>query len=209
MEVMRRKTNKQKVAEGALEKQIQENMTLSHQLQQLERTLSDIEKCMHFINERVQKGWQLYGLEKFEDEKYLIYFLECQFEEDPQYAYNYNLYAYVSSNLSTPVYKALLEWKFDSRFDVKRRLYIESQYINDKNMQGHGIGTASIEMIKKIAKQLQCDSIDGLRRPLNPIMSDEEKEKESEKLYKFYEKNGFVQSQNTDRISIPLKRDIE
>lgn len=209
MVAIRRKTNKQKAIEETLEKQIQENMTLSQTLQQAERKLNDIAKFMDFINEKAQKGWQLYGLEKFENEKYLVYLLECQFEEEPQYVYNYNLYAYVSSNLSAPVYKALLEWKFDSRFDVKRRLYIESQYINDKNMQGHGIGTASIEMIKKLAKQLQCDSIDGLRRPLNPVVSDEEKEKENEKLYKFYEKNGFVQSPNTDRISMPLKKDVE
>ena len=195
---------KSKELENMLEKQMELNGRMSDKLKIAERSLSEHKKFFDFIDEKVEKnGWQLYGIKKRKDDEY---FLESKLEEEPQYRYNYNIYAYLSSNLDTPAYKAYLGWCFKERFTVGRVLHIDNHYVTSESLQGHGIGTESMNIIKSLAKQLQCDGIQGTRKALNYAATEEERQIEEEKLYKFYEKQGFIQSREHRGIFLPLKK---
>lgn len=65
-----------------------------------------------------------------------------------------------------------------------------------------------MNIIKSLAKQLQCDGIQGTREALNYAATEEERKIEEEKLYKFYEKNGFIQSREHRNIFLPLKKAV-
>ena len=182
---------KSKRLEDVLEKQMELNCKIGDKLKIAERSLSEYQKFFDFIDEKVVKnGWQLCGV---------------KLEEEPQYRYNYNIYAYSSLSFDTPVYKAYLGWCFKERFTVGRVLHIDNHYVTSKNLQGQGIGTESMNIIKSLAKQLQCDGIQGTREALNYAATEEERKIEEEKLYKFYEKNGFIQSREHRNIFLPLK----
>lgn len=116
-----------------------------------------------------------------------------------------NLLIY-SNNLNSPIYRAQLEWRFDSRFEQQKRLFISSQSVEDDSLRGHGLGTMSFEKIKNLAKELQCDSINGLRRPLTQFRTEEERKTGEQKLYHFYEKLGFEQSAESDKIKFILRK---
>ena len=200
---------KSKELENMLEKQMELNGRMSDKLKIAERSLSEHQKFFDFIDEKVEKnGWQLYGIKKRKDGEYIAYFLESKLEEEPQYRYNYNIYAYLSSNLDTPAYKAYLGWCFKERFTVGRVLHIDNHYVTSESLQGQGIGTESMNIIKSLAKQLQCDGIQGTREALNYAATEEERKIEEEKLYKFYEKNGFIQSREHRGIFLPLKKSV-
>lgn len=200
---------KSKELEYVLEKQIELNGRISDKLKIAERSLSEYQKFFDFIDEKVEKnGWQLCGIKKHENDQYIAYFLKSKLEEEPQYRYNYNIYAYLSSDLDAPAYKAYLGWCFKERFTVGRVLHIDNHYITCKNLQGQGIGTEAMNIIKSLAKQLQCDGIQGTREALNYAATEEERKIEEEKLYKFYEKQGFIQSREYRGIFLPLKKAV-
>lgn len=201
---------KSKELEDVLEKQMELNYQIGDKLKITERSLLEYQRFLGFIDEKVEKNdWQLYGLKKYKDDEYIAYFLESKLEEEPQYRYNYNIFAYLSSNLDTPAYKAYLGWCFKERFTVGRVLHIDNHYVTSENLQGHGIGTESMNIIKSLAKQLQCDGIQGTREALNYAATEEERKIEEEKLYKFYEKNGFIQSREHRGIFLPLKKSVK
>lgn len=200
---------KSKGLKDMLEKQIALNGKIGDKLKITERSLLECQKFLDFIDAKVEKnGWQLYGIKKHKDDEYIAYFLESKLEEEPQYRYNYNIYAYSSLSLDTPVYKAYLGWCFKERFTVGRVLHIDNHYITCKNLQGQGIGTEAMNIIKALAKQLQCDGIQGTREALNYAATEEERKIEEEKLYKFYEKQGFIQSREHIGIFLPLKKSV-
>ena len=200
---------KSKRLEDVLEKQMELNCKIGDKLKIAERSLSEYQRFLDFIDEKVEKnGWQLYGIKKHKDDQYIAYFLESKLEEEPQYRYNYNIYAYSSLRFDTPVYKAYRGWCFNERFTVGRVLHIDNHYVMSKNLQGQGIGTESMNIIKSLAKQLQCDGIQGTREALNYAATEEERKIEEEKLYKFYEKNGFIQSREHRNIFLPLKKAV-
>ena len=66
-----------------------------------------------------------------------------------------------------------------------------------------------MNIIKALAKQLQCDGIHGTKEALNYAATEEERKIEEEKLYKFYEKNGFIQSREHRGIFLPLKKAVK
>lgn len=201
---------KSKELEDVLEKQMELNYQIGDKLKITERSLLEYQRFLGFIDEKVEKnGWQLCGIKKHKDGEYIAYFLESKLEEEPQYRYNYNIYAYLSSNLDTPAYKAYLGWCFKERFTVGRVLHIDNHYVTSESLQGHGIGTESMNIIKSLAKQLQCDGIQGTREALNYAATEEERKIEEEKLYKFYEKNGFIQSREHRGIFLPLKKSVK
>ena len=155
---------KSKRLEDVLEKQMELNCKIGDKLKIAGRSLSEYQRFLDFIDEKVEKnGWQLYGIKKHKDDQYIAYFLESKLEEEPQYRYNYNIYAYSSLSFDTPVYKAYLGWCFKERFTVGRVLHIDNHYVTSKNLQGQGIGTESMNIIKSLAKQLQCDGIQGTK----------------------------------------------
>lgn len=200
---------KSKKLEDVLEKQMELNGQIGDKLKITERSLFEYQRFLGFIDEKVEKnGWQLYGVKKHKDDEYIAYFLESKLEEEPQYRYNYNIYAYLSSNLDTPAYKAYLGWCFKERFTVGRVLHIDNHYVTSESLQGQGIGTESMNIIKSLAKQLQCDGIQGTREALNYTATEEERKIEEEKLYKFYEKQGFIQSREHRGIFLPLKKSV-
>lgn len=200
---------KSKELEVVLEKQMELNGKIGDKLKIAERSLSEYQRFLGFIDEKVEKNdWQLYGLKKYKDDEYIAYFLESKLEEEPQYRYNYNIFAYLSSNLDTPAYKAYLGWCFKERFTVGRVLHIDNHYVTSESLQGQGIGTESMNIIKSLAKQLQCDGIQGTREALNYAATEEERKIEEEKLYKFYEKQGFIQSREHRGIFFPLKKSV-
>lgn len=200
---------KSKGLKDMLEKQIALNGKIGDKLKITERSLLECQKFLDFIDAKVEKnGWQLYGIKKHKDDEYIAYFLESKLEEEPQYRYNYNIYAYSSLSLDTPVYKAYLGWCFKERFTVGRVLHIDNHYVTSKNLQGQGIGAEAMNIIKALAKQLQCDGIQGTRETLNYAETEEERKIEEEKLYKFYEKSGFIQSREHRGIFLPLKKAV-
>ena len=201
---------KSKELEDMLEKQMELNGQIGDKLKIAERSLSEYQRFLDFIDEKVEKnGWQLCGIKKHKDGEYIAYFLESKLEEEPQYRYNYNIYAYLSSNLDTSAYKAYLGWCFKERFTVGRVLHIDNHYVTSESLQGQGIGTESMNIIKSLAKQLQCDGIQGTREALNYTATEEERKIEEEKLYKFYEKQGFIQSSEHRGIFLPLKKSVK
>lgn len=70
---------------------------------------------------------------------------------------------------------------------------LANNYVCGKDLYGIGIGSAGLDVIKELARELNCSEIYGSRRPLDG------KENE-ERLYQFYEKNGFEQRHDTDLI---------
>ena len=74
--------------------------------------------------------------------------------------------------------------------------------VNERSLRGQGIGTMSFRLIKKLAEGLRCDSIYGFRRPLEYFETEEERKK----LYRFYDKLGFEQSAESDKIRLVLRK---
>lgn len=74
--------------------------------------------------------------------------------------------------------------------------------VNERSLRGQGIGTMSFRLIKKLAESLRCDSICGFRRPLEYFETEEERKK----LYRFYDKLGFKQSAESDKIRFVLRK---
>lgn len=198
--------NKVKILQEMLDKELERNVIIGEKLSESNRKLSELEDFLRFITFMLhEKGWRLYGLENFENEK-IAFFLKSTYEQKPQFVYDYVLHAYLSNNLNSPIYRAQLEWRFDSRFEQEKRLFISSQSVEDDSLRGHGLGTMSFEKIKDLAKELQCDSINGLRRPMTQFRTEEERKAGEQKLYQFYDKLGIEQSAESDKIRFVLRK---
>ena len=74
--------------------------------------------------------------------------------------------------------------------------------VNEQSLRGQGIGTMSFRLIKKLAESLRCDSIYGSGVRWS-ILRQKRKEK---KLYRFYDKLGFEQSAESDKIRFVLRK---
>lgn len=70
-----------------------------------------------------------------------------------------------------------------------QKLWIDDNVICDKDLRRHGIGSAGLDCIKDLARQLGCKTISGKAQV--PNMFDTE---ELEHLLAFYRKNGFVET---------------
>lgn len=197
--------SKIKTLEELLDKQT-ENLEIKNQeLLKTKRELKEITIFMDFVRSQILKNdWQLCELKQFNNNKYIAFFLKSQFEQEPQYVYNYTLIAYLSSDTHCPVYKGNLDWKFTKRFDIPREFHISSQSVTEQ-YQNNGIGTQALDIIKHLARQLQCDKITGRRVSLNKFTTEEDKCIEEKKLYQFYQKNGFTQSEKDETIEFLLK----
>ena len=183
--------------EKLLEQIADVNEDLQRKLSKSERTLKDINTFLSFLSESVCKGKQICGIKKirrYDQDVYVGYILEHKFEIEPQKTYVYTIYGYISTNVSSPIYKAELNWQFSRlETDIVKRLELANNYVCGKDMYGIGIGSAGLDVIKELARELNCSEIYGSRRPLDG------KENE-ERLYQFYEKNGFEQRHDSDLI---------
>ena len=74
--------------------------------------------------------------------------------------------------------------------------------VNERSLRGQEIGTMSFRLIKKLAESLRCESIYGFRSPLEYFETEEERKK----LYRFYDKLGFEQSAESDKIRFVLRK---
>ena len=111
---------KSKRLEDVLEKQMELNCKIGDKLKIAERSLSEYQRFLDFIDEKVEKnGWQLYGIKKHKDDQYIAYFLESKLEEEPQYRYNYNIYAYSKEELFSNK-NTVFELHYSTIFDLKR-----------------------------------------------------------------------------------------
>ena len=70
---------KSKELEDMLEKQMELNGQIGDKLKIAERSLSEYQRFLDFIDEKVEKnGWQLCGIKKHKDDEYIAYFLESK-----------------------------------------------------------------------------------------------------------------------------------
>ena len=165
------------------------NEDLQRKLSKSERELKDMSSFLNFLSENVCRGKQICGIKKLRQ-----YDMEHKFEIEPQRTYVYTIYGYISTNISSPIYKAELNWQLSRlETDIVKRLELANNYVCGKDLYGIGIGSAGLDVIKELARELNCSEIYGSRRPLDG------KENE-ERLYQFYEKNGFEQRHDTDLI---------
>lgn len=173
------------------------NEDLQRKLSKSERELKDMSSFLNFLSENVCRGKQICGMKKlrqYDKDVYVGYILEHKFEIEPQRTYVYTIYGYISTNISSPIYKAELNWQLSRlETDIVKRLELANNYVCGKDLYGIGIGSAGLDVIKELARELNCSEIYGSRRPLDG------KENE-ERLYQFYEKNGFEQRHDTDLI---------
>lgn len=101
--------NKEKILQEMLDKELERNVIIGEKLSESNRKLSELEDFLSFITAMLhEKGWRLYGLENFENEK-IAFFLKSTYEQKPQFVYDYVLHAYLSNNLNSPIYRAQLE----------------------------------------------------------------------------------------------------
>lgn len=84
--------SKIKTLEELLDKQT-ENLEIKNQeLLKTKRELKEITIFMDFVRSQILKNdWQLCELKQFNNNKYIAFFLKSQFEQEPQYVYNYTL----------------------------------------------------------------------------------------------------------------------
>lgn len=155
---------------------------------------------MEFLSIMIQQNHQFCWMEKFED-RMIAFFLTSVYEDAFSVVTDYVLQAYLSDRLDHPVYQAHLECRYDTKH-IDKRLYLASQSVNERSLREQGIGTMSFGLIKKLAESLRCDSIYGFRRPLEYFETEEERKK----LYRFYDKLGFEQSAESDKIRFVLRK---
>ena len=183
--------------EGLLEQIADVNEDLQRKLSKSELELKDMSSFLNFLSESACCGKQICGIKKirqYDNDVYVGYILEHKFEIEPQRTYVYTIYGYISTNISSPIYKAELNWQLSRlETDIVKRLELANNYVCRKDLYGLGIGSAGLDVIKELARELNCSEIYGSRRPLDG-------KENKERLYQFYEKNGFEQSHNSDLI---------
>ena len=183
--------------EGLLEQIADVNEDLQRKLSKSELELKDMSSFLNFLSESACCGKQICGIKKirqYDNDVYVGYILEHKFEIEPQRTYVYTIYGYISTNISSPIYKAELNWQLSRlETDIVKRLELANNYVCGKDLYGLGIGSAGLDVIKELARELNCSEIYGSRRPLDG-------KENKERLYQFYEKNGFEQSHNSDLI---------
>ena len=183
--------------EGLLEQIADVNEDLQRKLSKSELELKDMSSFLNFLSESACCGKQICGIKKirqYDNDVYVGYILDHKLEIEPQRTYVYTIYGYISTNISSPIYKAELNWQLSRlETDIVKRLELANNYVCGKDLYGLGIGSAGLDVIKELARELNCSEIYGSRRPLDG-------KENKERLYQFYEKNGFEQSHNSDLI---------
>lgn len=200
--------SKYKILKEKYSQELEKKTILCKELKHTQEDLAGLCTFLEWLNRKtVEEGWQMCGMKKWQDNVYLAFLLEHSYASLPSYTYNYTLYGYLSSNLRTPVYQGEFSWcqKYSVGNDA-RHLTLDKCYIKDDCLCGKGIGTLAIGIIKNVARQLQCGEIIGRRMVLKKTYSPEEKWKEEDILFRYYEKNGFVQSRESDEIIYTVEK---
>lgn len=187
-----------------LDDEIRENSVLKKHLAESKKKVSEQEKFLDFLSIMIRQNHQFYWMGKFKD-RMIAFFLTSVYEDAFSVVTDYVLQAYLSDRLDHPVYQAHLEYRYDTKHKDKR-LYLASQSVNERSLRGHGIGTMSFGLIKKLAEDLRCDSIYGFRCPLEYFETEEERKAGEQKLYQLYDKLGFEQSAESDKIRFVLRK---
>lgn len=178
---------------------IDENSKLKDSMRKQEKQLRELQNFIDFLNSQVCDGRQICGIKKIQyrgSDTYVGYILAHKYEIEPQTTYTYDILGYLSINPQNPIYKAELNWQLSRReTDIVKKLEISKHYVCDKDLYNLGIGTAGINIIKELARQLNCSEIYGHRRPLDGTDAE---------LVKFYDKTGFKQAEDSDMIRYKL-----
>ena len=182
---------RKKKLERALEALITVNENLNKELSQAKTDVAHMQRLLDFVDRKVQaEQFRLCKLQKMETGEYIAYLLQTQLEESPQYMYTYNLFAYLDSDLRSPVYRAHFSWRLPQPLP-ESTLDIDMQYIENGGWHGCGIGSCGMDIVKTVARELHCTKITAKPKVLTFVQTQEETKKELEKLLRFYEKNGF------------------
>ena len=108
------------------------NEDLQRKLSKSERELKDMSSFLNFLSENVCRGKQICGIKKlrqYDKDVYVGYILEHKFEIEPQRTYVYTIYGYISTNISSPIYKAELNWQLSRlETDIVKRLELANNY---------------------------------------------------------------------------------
>lgn len=190
-----KKVNDSKLLDDVLD----ENGRLKDAMRKQEIQLKELQGFIDFLNSQVCDGRQICGIKKIKyrgSDTYVGYILAHKYEIEPQTTYIYDILGYLSINPQAPIYRAELNWQLSRReTDIVKKLEISKHYVCDKDLYNLGIGTAGINIIKELARQLNCSEVYGHRRPLDGTDTD---------LVKFYDKTGFEQSEDSDIIKYEL-----
>lgn len=190
-----KKVNDSKLLDDVLD----ENGRLKDAMRKQEIQLKELQGFIDFLNSHVCDGRQICGIKKIKyrgSDTYVGYILAHKYEIEPQTTYIYDILGYLSINPQAPIYRAELNWQLSRcETDIVKKLEISKHYVCDKDLYNLGIGTASINIIKELARQLNCSEVYGHRRPLDGTDAD---------LVKFYNKTGFEQSEDSDIIKYKL-----
>lgn len=117
--------------------------------------------------------------------------------------YRYDVYGYSSQNYKTNrrIYEATT-YQYDKPpyNGVEKHLRLEDNYIVDPDFKRKGVGSAGLDVVKELAKELRCQKIFGER------IAKQDTEEERKKLFNFYKKNGFMQSEENEGIEYDMSR---
>lgn len=193
--MFRRKVSNSQLLDNA----INENSKLKDAMCKQEKQLKELQNFIDFLNLQVCDGRQICGIKKIQyrgSDTYVGYILAHKYEIEPQTTYTYDILGYLSINPQSPIYRAELNWQMSRReTDIVKKLEISKHYVCDKDLYNLGIGTTGINIIKELARQLNCSEIYGHRRPLDGTDAE---------LVKFYDKTGFKQAEDSDMIRYQL-----
>lgn len=181
------------------QKSCSELVKQNEELRKQNREYEELLKFIEWLNTLCMKNQYTFcGIKKIKEEGFIGFVLVNRVAIEPETHYQYDLYGYSYRHMKEcePVYKAYFKQYDDPAYaEIKKHLYIQDHMMRNE-MKGKGIGSVGMDMAKELAKHLRCAYISGERKA-NPNT-----EEEREKLYRFYEKNGFQQSQNKDDLYI-------
>ncbi len=120
--------------------------------------------------------------ENYHDFRYFVFTLK-------HYQNNYYEINGFYSPSNSKIYYAYLH-----HYETSNTLDIVDNYVMYPEMKGKGIGSIGMDCIKQLASKLNCIKIIGAKRPVPNT------KEEMDKLTRFYAKNGFTQSDASNKI---------
>ena len=191
-----------KISQGELEKLRFSKMEAETLATQMKHMKNFIDRLNRWCYEDVGLNYNrmICGIKclrlKNRDEKYAGFILETVKTDIPELHYSYTIYGYFedNENYASPNYVAHFRHVLSERpIGITNHIELTNTYVRDDCCR-MGLGSYGMDMLKKIAADFHCEYISGRRS------AKEKTPEEENKLWNFYEKNGFEQSDEDDYI---------
>lgn len=174
---------------------------------ELERTESEHKELEYLINWMqdycIRKKAQFCGIQTLDmgdRKRYVGFALLSENVDEAKNEYAYSLFGFLgekSGDLPKVYIASLMQHIVGEIPDgMAARLELVNQNVRIEPYRNHGIGTCAMYAVKDLAKQLHCGRVTGRRSPMT--------EEEEEKLWNFYQKNGFCQPHDTRDFSFDV-----